>query len=106
MIEIIGIWLISSSYDEPPAGPFKIMNTCELVARNCHWATLQHDVQIYVKIYNVCLAFKVICHKRYNNLQLVPVPIHCWKDLSMNFVIDLSISTNWKVIVLTKSCYS
>lgn len=36
-------------------------------------------------------------HKPYNNLQVLLVLTHPWKDLSINFVTALPISTNWKV---------
>lgn len=45
---------------------------------------------------NVCLASKAICHKTYNDLQSLPVPTYCWKDLSIDLVTRLPFSTNWK----------
>ena len=37
---------------------------------------LQKDVEAYVKSYNIYLASKIVCHKFYNNLQLLPILIH------------------------------
>ncbi len=52
---------------------------------------LRRDVEVYVKGYNVFLASKAVRHKPYGDLQLLPVPIYRWKDLSMDFVIGLPI---------------
>ena len=57
---------------------------------------LRQDVEAYVKGCDVCLASKAVRHKFYGNLQTLPVPTHRWKDLSMNFVTGLPISTDWK----------
>ena len=45
---------------------------------------------------NVYLALKVVRHKLYNDLQSLPVFIHCWKNLLMDFVTSLSILMDWK----------
>ncbi len=44
----------------------------------------------------MCLVFKLVKHKPYGNLQSLLVPTHQWKDLFIDFVIGLPISTNWK----------
>ena len=45
---------------------------------------------------NFCLASKEVCHKLYNDLQLLSVSTHQWKDLSMGFVTGLLVLINWK----------
>ena len=35
-------------------------------------------------------------HKPCGDLQFLPMPIYCWKDFSMDFIMGLSILTNWK----------
>ncbi len=42
----------------------------------------------------MCLASKAVCHKPYGDLQSLPMPMHRWKDLSMDFVTGLPVSTN------------
>ena len=94
--EAIRIELISRHHDNPLAGHFGIEKTRELLARKYYWPTLRHDVEAYVKGCNVCLASKAVRHKPYGDLQSLPVPTHRWKDLSMDFVTGLPISTDWK----------
>ena len=44
----------------------------------------------------MCLAIKAVRHKLYNDFQVLPVPRHQWKNLSIDFVTGLPISTDWK----------
>ena len=88
--------LISRHYDDPLAGHFEIDKTRELIARKYYRPSLRTDVDAYVKACDVCLACKVVRHKPYRDLQLLPVPTHRWKDLSIDFVTGLPVSTNWK----------
>ena len=60
------------------------------------WSSLRHDVEAYVKGSDVCLVIKAMRHKPYGNLQSLPVLIYWWKDLLIDFVTGLPISTNWK----------
>lgn len=53
-----------------------------------HWA--------YFKGYNICLAFKVICHKPYKNLLLFLISTHLLKNLLIDFITILTISAYWK----------
>ena len=57
---------------------------------------LCRDIEAYANNCSVCLASKAIWHKPYRNLQTLPVPTHRWKDLFMDFVTGLPISTDWK----------
>ena len=68
----------------------------ELVAKKYYWETLCHDVKVYVRDCDVYLVFKAVRHKLYRNLQQLPVPTHCWKDLSIDFVTRLPQSADWR----------
>ena len=94
--EIIRIELISRHHNDPLTGYFGIEKTRKLITRKYYWPTLYHDVDNYVKGCNVCLVLKAVQHKPYGNLQSLPVPTHCWRDLLMDFVMSLPISTDWK----------
>ena len=88
--------LISCHHDDPLAGHFGIDKTKELIGRKYYWPSLRKNVEAYVKGCNVCLGLKAVRHKPYSDLQSLPVPTHRWKDLSMDFVTGLPISTDWK----------
>ena len=92
------IWteLISRHHDDPLAGHLGIDKTRELIGQKYYWPNLRKDVEVYVKGCDVCLALKAVRHKLYGDLQLLSVPIHRWKDLSIDFVTGLPISTDWK----------
>ena len=92
--EIIQIELISRYHNNPLAGHFDIEKTRELVARKYYWPIFYHDVKDYVKKCDVYLASKVVWHKLYNDLQSLPVLTYRWKDLLMDFITGLPISTN------------
>ena len=94
--EIIRTELISRHHDDPLAGHFGIDKTRELIGRKYYWPSLRKDVEAYVKGCNVCLASKAIRHKPYGDLQALPVPTYRWKDLSMDFMTGLPVSTDWK----------
>ena len=96
ILEIIQTEFISRYHDKPLASYFGIEKTQELFSRKYYWLILRRDVDNYVKGCNVCLASKAVRHKPYGNLQSLPVPTHCWKDLSIDFVTGLPISMDWK----------
>ena len=88
--------LISRHHDNPLAGHFGIKKTRELLVKKYYWPIFRHNVEVYVKGCDVCLALKAIRHNPYSNLQSLSVPTHRWKDLLIDFVTSLPISTNWK----------
>ena len=77
-------------------GILALKKTQELVARKYYWEILCHNVEIYVKGCDVCLVSKAVKDKLYKNLQQLPVPTYCWKNLSMDFVTGLPQSTDWR----------
>ncbi len=94
VLKVICSELISRHHNNPLAGHFGIKKTRELIARKYYWSTLRRDVKAYVKGCNICLTSKAVRHKLYGDLQSLPVPTHCWKDLSMDFITGLPILAN------------
>lgn len=78
------------------AGHFGIKKTRILIIQKYYWPMLWQDIEVNVKGYNICLTSKAVRHSSNNNLQLLLILIYRWKDLFMNFVTHLLVSTNWK----------
>ena len=86
--------LISRHHDDPLAEHFGIHKIKDLISRKYYWLSLRRDIEDNVKGYDVCLGSKAIRHKPYGDLQSLSIPTHRWKDLLMDFVTGLPISTD------------
>ena len=92
--ETIRSEVISYHHNDPIAGHFDIDKTEELVGWKYYWLSLKKDVEAYVRGCNVYLALKTVRHKPYGDLQSLPILTHWWKDLSIDFVTRLPLSSN------------
>ena len=88
--------LINWYHDNSLAGHFSINKTRELIGRKYYWPSLRKDVEAYIKGYHICLGLKAMRHKLYSDLKTLPIPTYHWKNLLINFITALPISTNWK----------
>lgn len=94
--KFIHLELMGRYYNNTVASYFRIERTQKLIIRKYYWPTLQRNVELCVKDCNVCLASKTVRHKPHRNLQSLFIPTHWWKNLFINFVTGLLISTNQK----------
>ena len=90
VFKIIRTELISRYHDDLLASHFGIEKIRELVAKKYYWETLCHNIEVYIRGCDVYLASKVVKYKHYRNLQQLPVPTHCWKNLFIDFVTGLA----------------
>ena len=92
------IWteIIGRYHDNPLAGHFGIDKTKDLIGQKYYLPSLRRDIEAYVKGCDICLGSKAVKYKPYGDLQSLPIPTHWWKNFSMDFVMRLPISTDWK----------
>lgn len=88
--------LISRHYDDPLNNHLGVDKIWELIDQKCYWLSFCHNVEAYVTGCNICLALKAVRYKSYGDLQLLPVIMYWWKNLSIDFVPQWPIFTNWK----------
>ena len=96
MPKIVYSKLISKYHNDFLAGHFGVKKTRELISQKYYWPSMRNDIKFYVKGCNVCLTSKTVRHKPYGDFQSLPVQTHWWKNLLLDFIIGLPISTNWK----------
>ena len=96
VLEIICSEVISHHHNNPLIGHFGNDKIRELVGRKYYWPSLRRDVESYVQGCDISLALKAVRHKPYYDLQSLLIPTHWWKDLSMDFVTGLPLSSDWK----------
>lgn len=88
--------LINRQYNNPLVGNFGMTKIHEFIPRKYFWPMLCHNVKVYIKACDICLLSKTVCHKLYDNFQSLLILTYWWKDLLLDFVTNLLISTNWK----------
>ena len=88
--------LISRHHNNPLTGYFGIKKICKLLAEKYYRPTLCYNVEAYVKACDVYLASNAVCYKPYSDLQSLLIPMHQWKDFSMDSMTGLPILINWK----------
>ncbi len=94
VLRVICFELISRYHNNLLANHIGIKKRQELIAGKYYRLTLQKNIKVYVKEYNIYLALKVVCHKSYNNLQLLSILTYQWKNFSIEFDTSLLVSTN------------
>lgn len=94
--KLISVGLSSSHHNNLLADCFWIEKPQKLIARKCQYSILQNDVEVYIKCCDVCSTSKAVCNKFYGNLQSLLILTHLWKNLFIDFLINLPIPTDQK----------
>ena len=77
---------------------FETQKTLKLIQRKHYWVVCAEQIKTYVRIYNVCQRIKVFRHKSYEKLNFLFLSEVSWKEIFMNFIIDLSSNKRNKVV--------
>ena len=93
---IIRSEVLSCHYNDVLAEHFGIDKTRELVGQKYYWPSLRRNIESYIRRYNVCLVLKAVRHNPNGDLRSLSVLTYRWKDLSIDFVTGLLLSTDSK----------
>ena len=92
------IEVIQKAHDQPACGHPGIARTNELIRREYYWRGMRNTITQYVANCYTCQRAKAPRNKEHGLLQPLPVPEKRWQDLSMDFIIGLSLSSGHDAI--------
>src|SRR5258708_886022 len=92
--------LICNHHDHPTAGHFGHHKTIDLICCLYHWLGLTQVVKQYIWSCMVCAHSKADQHKLYGFLKQLPIPLHPWESISMDFIKQLLTSEGHMAILV------
>jgi transposase InsO family protein len=93
--------LIREVHDQPSSGHQGEARTLEAIRRSYSWPELRKDVEQYIRNCHTCKRSKAPRDRQNGLLQPLPIPEQRWKDISMDFITGLPLSTEGFNTILT-----
>ncbi len=101
--ELLQMNLIREMHDQLSIDHLDILRMMKIIKRNYYWSFMQKTVDRYIRNCYVCQRSKISRNKSNDLLQSLSISEQRWQDIVMNFIINLSDSYNYNVI-LTVIC--
>lgn len=98
--------VLERAHDARTAGHFGFVKTLHLIKRQFWWPALKRDIENYVASCPVCASAKRPPGKTPGLLQNVARPTAPWKEISMDFIVDLPPSEGCTVIWVVTDLFS
>ncbi len=90
--------LLKRHHDNLLAKHFDADKISELLNCKYYWKSIIKDVKKYIDTCNICQKMKMKCHLSYDELKSLSRFTNSWKEITMNFITNLSFS-KWKEVV-------
>ncbi len=95
--------LIREMHDQFSIDHLDILRTMKIIKRNYYWSSMWKTIDRYIRNCYVCQRSKTSRNKSNDLLQPLSISEQRWKNIVMNFIIDLSDSYDYNAI-LTVIC--
>jgi len=92
--------ILEIHHDSISAGHFGVSKTLELISRNFWWPKIGNDVKKFIKSCITCCKAKIPKHKPYGLLSPLSTPERPWKEISMDFIVELPKSREMTTIMV------
>ena len=90
--------LLKRHHDDLLVRHFDANKISELLDCKYYWKSMIKNVKKYINTYDICQRIKMKHHLSYDELELLSRLTDSWKEITMNFITDLSFS-KWKEVV-------
>ncbi len=101
--ELLQMNLIREIHDQSSIDHSEILRTVKIIKRNYYWSSMRKTMNRYIQNCYVCQRSKTSRNKLNDLLQSLFISEQRWQNIIMNFIIDLSDSYDYNVI-LTVIC--
>ena len=98
---LLWLCLCKEHHDNSVAEHSEKAKTYELLICNYYWSNMQRFVNQYVQNCYTCICTKTLRHAKFEVLQPLSVPQHCWKDMTMNFIVSLSLVNGYDSVCVS-----
>ncbi len=90
--------LLKQHHNDSLARHFDANKINELLDCKYYWKSMIKDVKEYINTCNICQSMKMKRHLSYDELKSLFQFTNLWKEITMNFITDLS-SSKWKEVM-------
>ncbi len=98
--ELLQMNLIREMYDQSSVEHSDILRTVKVIKRNYYWSFMRKTIDWYIQNCYICQRFKTSKDKSNDLLQSLLISEQRWQDIAMNFIIDLSDSSEYNAILM------
>jgi len=92
-------WVVSLCHDTKVAGHLGHWKTLKLVSRDYWWPQISRYIRQYVSTYDLCIRTKPIRQAPVGKLHPLWIPDSRWDTLSIDFVIELPLSSGHDIVM-------
>ncbi len=97
--ELLQMNLIREMHDQSSVDHSDILRTVKFIKRNYYWSFMRKTIDQYIWNCYICQRSKTSRNKSNDLLQSLLISEQRWQDIAMNFIINLSDSSEYNVIL-------
>ncbi len=97
--ELLQINLIREIHDQSSVDYSDILRTVKIIKRNYYWSFMRKTIDRYIQNCYICQCSKTSKNKSNDLLQSLSISEQRWQDIAMNFIINLSDSSEYNTIL-------